>query len=261
MSLSFWTRSRRFSGIIGPAGAVVARQAGAIDELPRAADLDELAGLERLVVLPVLAVEDEHGAGLVQDEVVAGAHGIGGSGLGRAELHAAPLRVRSQLERLGRVEGLLGSAGGASEQLLRFGLGEAELIEVRLGDRQRLGALGVPGQDGLEELLAQFLRRQDDPLVDAAIAVLVEAPLGAVGPEPAVLVRLAGGGREDLAVGFHAVDVVSDDVVGLAVVAHELADGVAGRVADDVAERRLRVVLVRDRLDLALPEPARAWGC
>ena len=73
MSLSFWTRSRRFSRNHRRAGAVVAREAGAIDELPRPADLDEFASLERLVVLAVLAVEDENGAGLVQDEVVAGA--------------------------------------------------------------------------------------------------------------------------------------------------------------------------------------------
>ena len=234
--------------------------AGAVDDFPRAADLDEFAGLQSLVVFPVLAVDHEHGAGLVQHEIVACAHRVGRSRLRRAQLHAAPLRVRRELERFGGLERLLRRARGASEQFLRFGLWQAELIEVGLGHRQRFGALRVAGQDRLKEFLAQFFRGHDDPLVDLAVAIAVEAPLGAVGPEPAVLMRLARRGREDFAIRFDAIYVEGDDVECLAVVAHELANGIAGRVADDVAEWRLRVGLVRYRLNLALRDlPRQVW--
>jgi hypothetical protein len=206
----------------------------------------------------------ENGRARVLDYVLPAAERLGQETLRGAGLQPKPLCLVIQSGDLG--QHLLEFARRLPAGFLdlgRFRGRQFQRLEFCIGDPQRLKACGVLGDERLQHLLADFFGRDHFPGIDLAVAVGVDAPLGAGGAEPAVLIGGLAGAlvvAVDLAINLHAILVVRPDVdLAVVIAVEEAAQRFALRVAHQPAAAPLRalyqlnlagIVLLRRRHDV-----------
>ena len=100
---------------------------------------------------------------------------------------------------------------------------QVQRLHFRVSDPERFQSAEVPGQDGLQHLLAHFFGRDHFPGINLAVLFRGDAPLDAAAVEPAKLIRLLVVIRVDLAIDLDAVEVIRPNVDLLVAVAVEEA--------------------------------------